>query len=87
MLLAVVHQGNRHSRHGFAVQNQPFPVGVRRDGAKVGATLDHAARHGIKAGPVQRMRHRPNAFAGGIARQPGVGVEGEKVVALMRTAA
>ena len=45
-----------------------------------GVTLDHAAGRWIKAGPVQWMRHRADEFAGGIARQRGIGVQREDVL-------
>ena len=40
-----------------------------------GVALDHAAGRRIKSRPVQRMRHRADEFAGGIARQAGIGVQ------------
>ena len=44
-----------------------------------GVALDHAAGRRIEPRPVQRMRHRADEFAGGIARQTGIGVQREDV--------
>ena len=44
-----------------------------------GVALDHAAGRRIEPRPVQRMRHRADEFAGGIARQAGIGVQREDV--------
>ena len=40
-----------------------------------GVAFDHTAFRRVKQWPVQRMRHRADEFAGGVARQTGVGVQ------------
>jgi len=58
---------------------------IRREQTDGGArlqdrvALDDPTRFRIKAGPVERMRHRPDELSCGVARQGGIGVKGDDV--------